>query len=400
MPRGGGRSRPLPNGRSHTAAPLAPPEGLCYTIAHISRKAGLCVSWGERGGTAVIIIMEQHAPEDAIQRVIEAVAAEGFRPFVNPGVERKVIAVLGVVDAEKVVVADKFASLPFVERVALVSEPYKLASREHHPAGTVVEVRDVAVGGDELCIIAGPCSVEGREQMMEIAHAVKEAGAHMLRGGAFKPRTSPYSFQGLGRAGLEILAEAREATGLPIVTEVMDLHECEMVAEFADVMQIGARNMQNFRLLQKVGGMQAPILLKRGFGCTVDDLLMAAEYIMSAGNHRIILCERGIITFEHSTRYTTDINAIPVIKRHSHLPVVLDPSHATGEWRYVTAVALAGIAAGADGLIVEVHNDPGRAKSDGLQSLKPERFAQLVERARRVALAADRSLRDAARPRA
>ncbi len=340
----------------------------------------------------MIIIMEEGAPEELINLVIGAVETEGLRPFVNPGVERTVIAVLGVVNADKVAVADKFASFSGVERVALVSEPYKLASRSHHPAGTILNIRGVEVGARELCVIAGPCSVESREQTLEIAHAVKEAGAHMLRGGAFKPRSSPYSFQGLGRKGLEILAEAREVTGLPVVTEVMDNNECDIAAEFADVLQIGARNMQNFRLLQKVGSMKIAVLLKRGLGSRVEDLLMAAEYIMAEGNPNVILCERGIITFENSTRYTTDINAIPVVKHHSHLPIILDPSHAAGEWRYVADIALSGIAAGADGLEIEVHNNPAKAKSDGPQALTPDKFVDFMARARRVAAAVDRNI--------
>lgn len=340
----------------------------------------------------MIIIMEAYAPEDAVNAVISAVEAEGFRPFLNPGVERAVIAVLGVVNTDKMALADKFAVLPYVERVALVSEPYKLASRAHHPSGTILQVRGVSIGGEELCVIAGPCSVENRAQTLEIAQAVKEAGAHMLRGGAFKPRSSPYAFQGLGKPGLEILAEARELTGLPIVTEVMDNDDCDAAAEFADVLQIGARNMQNFRLLKRVGSMPTAVLLKRGFGCKIEDLLMAAEYIMAEGNAQVILCERGIITFENATRYTTDINAVPVIKHHSHLPVVLDPSHATGEWRYVSDIALAGIAAGADGLEIEVHNNPAQAKSDGAQALTPEKFLDFMTRARRVAEAVDRTL--------
>lgn len=340
----------------------------------------------------MIIIMEEGASEEAVSLVIGAVEAEGFRPFINPGVERKVIAVIGVVNAEKMAVADKFASFMGVERVALVSEPYKLASRAHHPAGTLLNIRGVVIGGPELCVVAGPCSVESREQTLEVAHAVKEAGAHMLRGGAFKPRTSPYAFQGLGRKGLEILAEARDLTGLPIVTEVMDNSDCDEAAEYADVLQIGARNMQNFRLLKRVGAMQIPVLLKRGFGCKIEDLLMAAEYIMSEGNNQIILCERGIITFETATRFTTDINAIPVIKHHSHLPIVLDPSHAAGDWRYVADIALAAIAAGVDGLEVEVHNHPSQAKSDSAQALTQEKFVEFMSRARRVAAAVDRTI--------
>lgn len=340
----------------------------------------------------MIIIMEANAPQSAIDEVINSVTQEGFRPFLNPGVERKVIAVLGIVNADKMAAADKFATLPGVERVALVSEPYKLASRAQNPNGSVHNIRGVEVGGEKLCIIAGPCSVESREQTLEIAHAVKEAGAHMFRGGAFKPRSSPYSFQGLGIKGLEILAEAREITGLPIVTEVMEIAECEVAAEFADIIQVGARNMQNFRLLTKLGSMQIPVLLKRGFGCKIEELMMSAEYIMAEGNQKVILCERGIITFENATRYTTDINAIPVIKHHSHLPVVLDPSHAAGDWRYVSDIALSGIAAGADGIEIEVHNNPSQAKSDGAQALTPDKFVNFMQRARRVAAAVDRAM--------
>lgn len=340
--------------------------------------------------------MEEGAPTTAIDAVVRAIEAEGLRPFINPGVERKVIAVIGVVNVEKVALADKFAAMEGVERVALVSEPYKLASRAHHPAGTVLNVRGVTVGGPELCVIAGPCSVESREQTLEIAHAVKAAGAHMLRGGAFKPRTSPYAFQGLGVQGLQILAEAREQTGLPVVTEVMDENDCEAAAEYADILQIGARNMQNYRLLQKVGAMRKAVLLKRGFGSKIEELLMAAEYILSSGNAEVILCERGIITFENATRFTTDINAIPVIKHHSHLPIVLDPSHAAGDWRYVADIALAGIAAGADGLEIEVHNNPAKAKSDSAQALTPEKFADFMTRARLVAQAVGRTMQEPA----
>jgi 3-deoxy-7-phosphoheptulonate synthase len=339
----------------------------------------------------MIIIMEEGAPRQAIDEMIAAVEAEGFRPFVNPGVERTVIAVLGVVH-DKVEIADKLSTFASVERVVLVSEPYKLVSRAHHPQGSIFDIRGVKIGGPEICVIAGPCSVESRDQTLEIAHAVKAAGAHMLRGGAFKPRTSPYAFQGMGEAGLQILAEARDQTGLPVVTEVMDYDDCEVSAHYADVLQVGARNMQNFRLLQKLGTMSLPVLLKRGFGCKIDDLMMAAEYIMAGGNAQVILCERGIITFETATRFTTDINAIPVIKHHSHLPVIVDPSHAAGDWRYVADIALAAIAGGADGLEVEVHNHPEKAMSDSAQALRPEMFAAFMARARRVAEAVDRTI--------
>ena len=340
----------------------------------------------------MVIIMQAGAPEAEVEAVIRAVERAGFRPFVNPGVERKVIALLGAVDAEKAELVDHFSALPGVERVTLISEPYKLASRRTHPESTVVVVGPTPVGGTKLAVIAGPCSIESREQMLRTAALVKEAGANLLRGGAFKPRTSPYSFQGLGVAGLEILAEARELTGLPIVTEVLHPGDLPDIVRYADAIQIGARNMQNFRLLQEVGQTGRPVILKRNPGCRVRDLLMASEYIMLEGNMQVVLCERGITTFEDATRYTMDLNAIPVIKRFSHLPVVADPSHATGDWRYVTAVALGAVAAGADGIMVEVHPDPAVALSDGPQSLRPDSFARLMRAAAAVARAVGREL--------
>jgi 3-deoxy-7-phosphoheptulonate synthase len=345
----------------------------------------------------MVIIMQREATPDEIQAVIEAVEGAGFRAFVNPGVERKVIALLGAVDAEKVTLADRFVSMPGVERVAPISEPYKLASRQTHPEDTIVRVGKVRVGGPSLAIIAGPCSVESFEQTLEVARAVKAAGANLLRGGAFKPRTSPYAFQGLGRQALEILAQAREATGLPIVTEALDPHDLPMVMRFADVIQVGARNMQNFRLLQRVGQCGKPVVLKRGAGCRIQDLLMAAEYIMLGGNRQVILCERGITTFENATRYTTDIVAVPVLKRLSHLPVILDPSHASGDWRYVTPLAKAGVAAGADGLMIEVHPNPQAALSDGPQSLEPPKFAGLMREVAKIARAVGRRMPTAQR---
>jgi len=338
----------------------------------------------------MVIIMEQGADPEHVENVLGFVQREGFTPFVNPGVERKVIAVLGVIDTQKALLADRFATLPGVERVTLISEPYKLSSRSYHPQGTIVRVGSVEIGGPELIVIAGPCSVESRQQTLETAHAVKEAGAKLLRGGAFKPRTSPYSFQGLGREALEILAEARQETGLPIVTEVMDPHDIALCCEFADVLQVGARNMSNFRLLGRLGQTSLPILLKRGPGSRLREMLQAAEYIMVEGNTQVILCERGIITFEDATRNTTDINAIPVLKQWSHLPVLLDPSHSTGYARWVTPIARAGVAAGADGLIVEVHPNPGEALSDGAQSLTPEKFSQMMQDVVRVAAAVGR----------
>lgn len=346
----------------------------------------------------MIIIMTPGATEGQIAEVVQRVESTGFRPFINPGVERKVIALLGEVDIDKVQLVDAFATMDGVERVQLISEPYKLASRHSHPdaleitLGLQPDAQPAVIGGRYLVVMAGPCSVESEAQIVGVAQDVRAAGASLLRGGAFKPRSSPHSFQGLGVEGLKFLAAARAATGLPIVTEVLDAHDLDVVCRYADVLQIGARNMQNFALLRYVGETRHPVLLKRGPGAKVADFLLAAEYILAGGNHQVILCERGIITFEDSTRYTTDINAVPVLKRQTHLPVVIDPSHATGDAEYVPAIALAGIAAGADGLIVEVHQDPAHALSDGKQSLKPPRFAALMDQLRQLAPVVGRSL--------
>ena len=340
----------------------------------------------------MIIIMQTQASPEEVAAVEEEIRRIGLRPFINPGVERKVIAVLGGLDAKKADLVEHFYAFPGVDGVNLISHLWKLASREYHPADTVVDVCGVKIGGNNVAIAAGPCSVESEAQMIEIAHRIKDAGGHMLRGGAFKPRTSPYAFQGLGEEGLKYLAKAREETGLPIVTEVMDTHDVDMIAKYADVLQIGTRNMQNYALLKKVGATRHPVLLKRGQGCKLRDLLMSAEYIIAEGNVDVILCERGITTFEDSTRNTTDINAVPVLKHWTHLPVIVDPSHATGDWRYVESISKASVAAGADGLIVEVHNDPRRALSDGPQSLRPEQFEVLIGQLRRVAQAVDRTV--------
>ncbi len=329
--------------------------------------------------------MRLQATPDEVQKVEQEIESIGLRPFINPGVERKVIAVLGEVDVHKADLAEHFSMMAGVERVELISQLWKLTSRSYHPEDTIVDVAGVKIGGKQLTITAGPCSVENEQQTLEVAEAVKSAGAHLFRGGAFKPRTSPYSFQGLGEEGLKILAKAREKTGLPIITEVMDTHEVELVAKYADILQVGTRNMQNYALLKKVGATGQPVLLKRGLGSKVRDLLMSAEYIMAEGNNKVILCERGITTFEDSCRNTTDINAIPVLKNWTHLPVMVDPSHATGDWRYVGPIALAAVAAGADGLLIEVHNDPSRALSDGPQSLKPKRFAELMGQISKIA---------------
>jgi 3-deoxy-7-phosphoheptulonate synthase len=325
--------------------------------------------------------MRTDADQEQIDHVVERVQHFGLRAHLSTGEERTIIGAIG---DGRPVDKDLFLYLPGVDRVVPITRPYKLASREFRPQNTVFPVNGVQLGSDQILIIAGPCSVESRTQLLETAQAVKEAGAHALRGGAFKPRTSPYSFQGMGEQGLELLAEARELTGMPIVTEVMTPEQIPLVTRYADVLQIGARNMQNYSLLHAIGESQYPVLLKRGMMSTIEELLMAAEYILSHGNRRVMLCERGIRTFETATRNTTDINAIPVLKSLTHLPVILDPSHSTGQWSLVTAIARAAIAAGADGLIIEVHPNPSDALSDGGQSLKPERFSELISQIKMI----------------
>ena len=274
---------------------------------------------------------------------------------------------------------DRLKAIPAVEKVITISEPYQLTSRKLKPQGTVIEVGDVKIGGDSPAVMAGPCSVENKEQLMNTARAVRRAGAEILRGGAFKPRTSPYSFQGLGEKGLKLLALARQETGLKVITELMDIEHRDLVAEYADIIQIGSRNMKNYSLLESVGKINKPVMLKRGMASPVKDWLLAAEYIMAQGNHRVMLCERGIKTFGEETRYTMDLSSIPLIKEKSHLPIIADPSHGTGRWELVLPMARAAIACGADGLLVEVHPHPKQALSDGPQSLKPEKFNRLMQ---------------------
>src|ERR1700704_6511001 len=336
----------------------------------------------------MIIVMRHDASPKQISDVVSRVEARGLRVNIVRGEERTIIGVIG---DDRPIDGSQFEQLDGVEKTVPILKPFKLASREMPPPDTLVPLDGMKVGGNKIAIIAGPCSVESREQLLETAFAVKEAGAVALRGGAFKPRSSPYSFQGMGEKGLELLAEAREATGLPIVTEAMSPEQVTLVARYADVIQIGARNMQNYSLLNCVGESGRTVLLKRGMMATIEELLMSAEYILAQGNSRVILCERGIRTFEKYTRNTTDINAVPVLKQMTHLPVILDPSHSTGKWEYVTAVARSAIAAGADGLIIEVHPHPEEALSDGAQSLRPEKFAQLVKEVRRIAEAVGRS---------
>jgi 3-deoxy-7-phosphoheptulonate synthase len=336
----------------------------------------------------MIIVMKTDTTARNIADVIGRVEGDGYKVHLSEGEERTIIGVVG--ESPTPLREENYATMFGVDKVVRVSVPYKLASRVFHPRDSLVPLNGSQMGGKKVLVIAGPCSVESREQVIEIAHAVKEAGATALRGGAFKPRTSPYAFQGHGEKGLQWLAEARELTGLPIVTEVMDPGLVPLVCQYADVLQIGARNMQNFTLLHAVGESQHPVLLKRGMSSTIKDLLMATEYVLSHGNMRVMLCERGIRTFETATRNTADINAVPVLKEKTHLPVVFDPSHSTGKWEYVEAVSRAAVAAGADGLIVEVHPKPEEAMSDGRQSLSPERFADLMKQIRRIAEAVGR----------
>ncbi len=337
----------------------------------------------------MIVIMDAQATMKEKSAVIARAESLGFKIHLSDGKERTIIGIIGDKrDLDK----EQIERMPGVERVVPVLKPFKVASREFKPEDTVFSIGEHTVGGKDLIIMAGPCSVESRSQIIETAHAVKEAGAHVLRGGAFKPRSSPYAFQGMGEEGLKYLAEAREETGLPIITEVMEPAMVPLVCEYADILQIGARNMQNYALLHAVGKSQHPVLLKRGMSSFIEEWLMCAEYILSHGNTRVMLCERGIRTFEKYTRNTFDINAIAVAKHMSHLPVIADPSHATGKWEYVAPAAKAAVAAGADGIIVEVHPRPDEALSDGLQSLKPEKFAKLVEDLKRIATAVDRNV--------
>lgn len=324
----------------------------------------------------MIVVMAHRAGEIEIKRVLSKLEGAGFQIHLSQGVERTIIGAIG----DKTRLNDlAIEAMPGVEKVVPILQPYKLVSRAYMDSPTVVKVGDVEIGGDSIQVMAGPCAVESREQLLEAAEIVCSAGATLLRGGAFKPRTSPYSFQGLEQKGLELLAEAREKTGLRIVTEVMDPRNLDMVAEYADMLQIGARNMQNFFLLREVARAGKPILLKRGPSATIEEWLLAAEYILAEGNRDVVLCERGIRTFDNYTRNTLDLTAVPVVKYLSHLPVIVDPSHAIGKWRFVDPMARAAIAAGADGLLIEVHPRPEEALCDGPQSLNPDNFSNLMQ---------------------
>jgi 3-deoxy-7-phosphoheptulonate synthase len=337
----------------------------------------------------MLVVMRQHATEAEIEAVVEKIRSLGLTPHAIPGAQRVAIGITGNKGALDPAL---FEIMPGVADAIRVSQPFKLVSREVKEEDTVIDVGGARLGGRTVAVMAGPCSVESKEQILEAAEAVKKAGATFLRGGAYKPRTSPYEFQGLGEEGLKLLALARERTGLKVVTEVMDAEQLPLVADYADVLQIGARNMQNFSLLRKLGEVDRPILLKRGPSATLKEWLMAAEYIVSQGNYRVALCERGIRTFETMTRNTLDLNAVPVLKALTHLPVIVDPSHGIGLRAHVPAMARAAIAAGADGLIVEVHPHPEKALSDGQQSLTPAEFAQLMEQVRVIAGAVGRPI--------
>jgi 3-deoxy-7-phosphoheptulonate synthase len=337
----------------------------------------------------MIVVMKKSAEEHEIHEVIARIEELGYRAHLSTGEERTIIGIIG---DERPLVAEPLEALSGVENIMPILQPFKLASRDFKPEPTIFDVDGVTVGGDEIVVIAGPCAVESREQLLETAYAVKEAGAKMLRGGAYKPRTSPYSFQGLGEAGLDILAEVSEEVGLPAVTEILASNLIEPVASHAAVLQVGARNTQNFALLHDVGKSGKPVIVKRGPASTIQELLMSAEYVLSNRNYKVIVCERGIRTFETATRYTFDINAVPVLKQLTHLPVFVDPSHATGKWNLVGAAAKAGVAAGADGLIIEVHPHPDRALSDGPQALKPEIFSQLMTELKAIAKAIGRKI--------
>ena len=337
----------------------------------------------------MIIVLRPDATKKQIDHLIEKVKKLGLKPMVSKGVERTIIGVIGEEDVLRVQPLEAF---PGVEKVMPILKPYKLVSREFKPGNSIVDVEGVKIGGKKIVVMAGPCSVENFEMLLDIGKKVKKAGASILRGGAFKPRSSPYSFQGLGEEGLKFLRDVKKETGLKIVTEVMDTRDVWMVEKYADILQVGARNMQNFNLLKEVGLSKKPVLLKRGMSATVKEFLISAEYILAAGNFNCILCERGIRTFEDATRFTLDLNAVPLIKQLSHLPVIVDPSHGTGKWDLVDPMARAAIAAGADGLIIEVHPNPEEAYSDGEESLVPYRFDAMMEGLQLVAKAVNRGI--------
>ncbi len=339
----------------------------------------------------MIIVMKTSCQQTDVTEVMQRLTNAGLKGHLSTGVERTVIGVVGVISAVPDL-REKLELMPGVEEVIRISRPFKLSSREFQRENTVIRVGDVDVGGNGLVVMAGPCAAETREQVMSTARVARAAGATILRGGAFKPSTSPYSFRGLGEGGLKILAEAKQETGLPLITEVLTPQDVELVVKYADILQVGARNMQNFTLLDEVGRADKPVMLKRGMSATIEEWLLAVEYILSQGNRRVILCERGIRTFENYTRNTMDVSAIPIIKKLSHLPVIADPSHGTGKWYLVAPMALAAVAAGADGLMIEVHPSPDTALKDGAQSLTFEHFQDLMKQVAPVAAAVGRTM--------
>jgi len=338
----------------------------------------------------MIIVLKKDATREQVEHIMEKVESLGLKPWLSEGVERSIIGVIGEEDMLRALPLEGF---PGIEKVMPILKPYKLASKDFKPDPSEIDIGGgIKVGGNRIIVMAGPCSVEDEESLIDIAKKVKASGASVLRGGAFKPRTSPYSFQGLGEEGLRYMAEAKERTDILLVSELMDVRNLDLLMRYADIIQIGARNMQNYDLLREVGKSDKPILLKRGMANTIKEFLMSAEYVLSEGNPNVILCERGIRTFEDYTRFTLDINAVPAIKELSHLPIVVDPSHGTGRWSMVSAMSRAAIAAGADGLIIEVHNNPEEALSDGDQSLLPEKFEMMMGGLRKVAEAVGRTI--------
>ncbi len=337
----------------------------------------------------MIIVMKIGATEDQIKHVVEKVEGLGLKTMISKGIERTIIGVIG---DESILLGQPIEACPGVEKVMPVMAPYKLVSREFKPESTVIKVKGVEIGGNKIVVMAGPCSIEGLERLREIAKAIKNAGAVILRGGAFKPRTSPYSFQGLGEEGLKYMKQVADELGLVTISEVMEPKQVELVSRYVDILQVGARNMQNFNLLREVGKAKKPVMLKRGFCATIKEWLMSAEYILKEGNFEVMLCERGIRTFEQYTRNTLDINAVPLVKQLSHLPVIVDPSHGTGKREIIKSVSMASVAAGADGLMIEVHTKPEEALSDGAQSLTPDMFVDLMSSVRRIAQAVGRTI--------
>jgi len=342
----------------------------------------------------MVIVLKKDATQQQLQEILNMIKELGYQAHVIQGTERTVIGAVGSGRGKDKLQA--MENLPGVENVVPILQPYKLASIEIKPEKSVIPIRGaLSVGGNAIVVMAGPCSVESREQIIQTAQAVKEAGACILRGGAFKPRTSPYSFQGMEEEGLLLLRDARDATGLPIITEIMKPQDIDLICKYADIVQVGARNVQNFPLLKELGKIDKPVLLKRGMMTTIEEFLMSAEYILSSGNSKVILCERGIRTFETATRNTLDLSSVPVLRHKTHLPVIVDPSHGTGHWKLVPPMANAAIAAGADGLLIEVHPHPEHAVSDGIQSLTPEKFAQMMQTLKRFIEAAGRTLAEA-----